>query len=225
MIHLLSNPKVKYKPWMEEILLHKGLGLNPRNPFVAWGYCGCGCGSPTEICTHTHKKDRVISGEPNPFYRHHFYIESIGARFWTKVNVCGVNECWEWKSFKDRDGYGRFKFDGEITAHRVSWKLYRGDIPDDMCVCHSCDNPSCVNPNHLFLGTTLDNIQDMVRKGRSPRMRGIRNGMSKLQPNDVHEIRRLRALKVPQKLVARMFKVSKGHVSEITRHIKWGHLV
>lgn len=85
-----------------------------------------------------------------------------------------VDGCWEWMGYRNRTGYGgigvplsgRNSYFVQRYAHRVSWELYRGPIPDKICVCHRCDNPSCVNPDHLFLGSRKDNTQDMVKKGR-----------------------------------------------------------
>jgi len=79
----------------------------------------------------------------------------------------GNNPCWEWTAGKFTDGYGCFHFEGkEIGAHRVAWMLHNGPIPEDRMVCHTCDNPGCVNPSHLFLGTATDNNHDRDRKGR-----------------------------------------------------------
>ena len=89
-------------------------------------------------------------------------------RFWSKVKVGAADECWEWQAGLDSDGYGRIQFDGKRQgAHRFSWILHNTDIPQGMCICHRCDNPACVNPNHLFLGTQVDNIYDMVSKNRN----------------------------------------------------------
>lgn len=92
----------------------------------------------------------------------------IEERFWGKVNRIGFEECWEWMAARDPNGYGRIggKRPRAELAHRVAYRLTRGDIPLGLHVCHSCDNPPCCNPNHLFLGTDLDNNRDMRAKGR-----------------------------------------------------------
>jgi hypothetical protein len=100
------------------------------------------------------------------------YRQDIVNRFWKKVNIPKdyINECWEWQSGKDKDGYGRFHIGtgkSPYRSHRFSYEYYFGIIPDKMLVCHTCDNPSCVNPNHFFIGNNTDNLQDMSKKGRS----------------------------------------------------------
>lgn len=88
-------------------------------------------------------------------------------RFWNRVNKT-EDGCWEWTGSKLPTGYGHLKFDNIQTyAHRVSWSLCVGEIPDGLCVLHHCDNPCCVKPDHLFLGTMLDNMHDRDAKGRN----------------------------------------------------------
>lgn len=91
--------------------------------------------------------------------------EAARERFFRKVEV--TSHCWEWTGSKTDRGYGKIIVEKkQCKAHRVSWVIYNGEIPNDLHVCHHCDNPGCVNPVHLFLGTNNDNIQDKVKKGR-----------------------------------------------------------
>ena len=90
--------------------------------------------------------------------------ESV-SMFWEKVDKSG--ECWEWTGCKNEDGYGLVTYRGELTStHRISWRIHFGCIPEDKKVLHTCDNPACVNPKHLWLGTQLDNVRDCISKGR-----------------------------------------------------------
>lgn len=145
-------------------------------------------------------------------------------RFWSKVQRGNKTACWHWLGAKKPSGYGNVRRNKIYTsAHRVSWELTFGPIPKGMQVQHSCDNPSCCNPNHLMLGTVVSNYVDMVRKGRGNsthknRLFGTRNLNHKLSTAEVEEIRA--AYKpglVKQSELAAQYRVSQRTISIITR--------
>lgn len=165
--------------------------------------------------------------------RNHTYYprkrKPLADRFWPKVAVKTADECWEWSANKYPNGYGQIAASAhkKLLAHRVAWELHFGVIPPGMSVCHKCDNPPCCNPNHLFLGTTADNLADMQRKGRKVLglTIGIANGNSKLTEADVREIRRLSAAGIGGRKLAKMFGLkSKSSVRSIVKRLQWGHV-
>lgn len=132
--------------------------------------------------------------------------------------------CWEWAAYKTKQGYGRFGYGGEkVYAHRIAWEIYVGEIPAGMCVCHHCDNPSCVNPAHLFIGTHTDNMRDCANKGRNytESQVGESNNNAKLTYERVVAIRAMRRDGVKNAVLAKEFGVSKSTVSSITQHHIW----
>lgn len=139
---------------------------------------------------------------------------SVNERFMHYVEK--TETCWLWRAATFGGRYGAFG-DGSgktIGAHRYSYMLHKGPIPDGMYVCHTCDNPRCVNPDHLFLGTPRDNAEDRENKGRSIYPRGDKHHLSKLTDAQVEEILLLKGVK-PQSEIARMYGVDPSHISRI----------
>jgi len=147
-------------------------------------------------------------------------------RFMRKVDKRGDDECWEWLSVKLPSGYGKFQLNYKNPlAHRVSWAIHKGSIPSGMCVCHKCDNPSCVNPNHLFLGTRLDNVRDMDKKRRGNRAKGSNHYKSKLVESDAIKIRELYKTGNYSRIeLGKMFGVSDKNIHPIVNRETWKHV-
>lgn len=147
------------------------------------------------------------------------------TRFNLKYKVMD-NNCWEWISSKNRKGYGKFWLKTKpYYAHRISYLIYRGSLPYDLFVCHTCDNPSCVNPTHLYLGTAKDNYQDMKDKGRNINLKGSSNANSKLVESQVLKIRELyKTGKFTVRGLAKDYKVSHGKIVSIINRKSWKHV-
>lgn len=138
------------------------------------------------------------------------------------------NGCWNWQG-ANRNGYGRLiigsRTDGtrhSESAHRYSWMVYKGDIPENYEVCHHCDNKACINPEHLFLGTRQDNIDDRERKGRNNHVVGEKCWQSKFTPDDIVNIRRS---KLSSRSIAKFYKVNKSSIQAIRNGETWKHLL
>lgn len=155
---------------------------------------------------------------------------NLQKKFWGKV--IKTNDCWEWKGFRTKRGYGVFYFNwGQCIASRMAFAITNGPIPKGLMVCHKCDNPPCCNPSHLFLGTHEENQKDKANKKRSAasvhpkKYRGEMNGFSILQKHEVLEIRSLHSsgsLKMPA--IAKRYNVSYHAVYDIIRRKNWKHI-
>lgn len=144
------------------------------------------------------------------------------ARFWSKVDRRGADECWEWKANKTQKGYGQIGVGKRLaSAHRLSYAISKID-PVGSLVCHRCDNPACVNPKHLFLGSPSDNMQDMVEKVRAKF--GEQSYSSKLTADDVLRIRELRAGGKTYREIGEEFGISDGHAANIATGNAWSHI-
>jgi hypothetical protein len=132
--------------------------------------------------------------------------------------------CLEWTGSLDDHGYGLLALMGETRAHRVSYRLHNGDIPEGMLVCHKCDNPPCCDPAHLFHGTYLDNARDCSSKGRWNDRRGEKNGKAILTTDQVLDIREKLAAGLSQLTLARIYQVKPPVIYKIAHRISWAHI-
>ena len=145
--------------------------------------------------------------------------------FFSKSKLDAGTGCLEWQRCLDKDGYGKLVFKGKsYQAHRFSWIVTYGDIPEGQCVCHKCDNPRCINPDHLFLGTHSENIQDAVDKKRMVpcfQYRPKRTN-TKLDVSQIAEIRKLYAEKqLSHRQLAKMFGVCRSNIHYILSKKYW----
>ena len=141
--------------------------------------------------------------------------DSTVQRFWDKVEIRGVEDCWRWRASYGSTGYGQFCINRKpIGAHRVSYELSNGPIENGLCVLHRCDNRFCVNPSHLFLGTRGDNNRDKAEKGRAPR--GWDNPATKLSEAAIEYIMDMKGV-CSQTSLAKLLGVSQQHVSYMQR--------
>lgn len=142
--------------------------------------------------------------------------------FKSRVNINGENGCWEWNRHLLALGYAQVKVAGkQYRAHRLSYEYYVGPIPAGMIVCHKCDNRKCINPEHLFVGTTQDNVDDKMRKGRFRPCKGEQSGTAKLS---AAQIAAIRVDERSQYAIAKEYGISQSNVSMIKRGVTWGTL-
>lgn len=149
-------------------------------------------------------------------------MKPIAERLWAKTNKGNAHECWEWRGWRHPSGYGQIgrgiRADGLVYTHIAAWEVTSGPVPSGLRVCHTCDNRSCVNPGHLFLGTSADNTHDMVKKRRH---RFGEAHAQKLSDAQVVEARRLLAEGTSQQKVADQFGVSRSMIGQIGQFNRW----
>jgi hypothetical protein len=161
-------------------------------------------------------------------------------RFWYYVDRSSCDPCWVWTGGKFRRGYGQFRVARRsVKAHRISYYLGHGIYPKGIYVCHGCDNPSCCNPAHLFLGTAADNAADRNIKGRNNPPAGLRSGRytkpertargersasAKLTADKVAEIRRLYASGLTQQVIGDKYGVTRESIKQIVTGENWKHV-
>lgn len=198
---------------------------------------------PPRICQACNKPFAIISTAAqrfcSPICAGAGRRESLATRFWRKVDK--TESCWIWIGERSHNGYGQIRSDEvqqrKRRASHVSWELHYGPIPSETYVLHRCDNPPCVRPDHLFLGTHADNMVDRSAKGRAARgsrsgahqhpemvPRGESHGMSKLTESAVQHIRQTRPSRAMVLSLARQYKVDVSTIWLVFHGKTWRHL-
>ena len=194
------------------------------------GICECGCGQPTKISPRNQSQRGYVRGQPRRFVHGHGRSKpgfenkvELARRFDQFVDIRADDACWPWLGASDPCGYGQMCVNGRIErAHRLAWLLSNGEIEENLRVLHRCDNPPCVNPAHLFLGTQLENVRDCITKKRNNY--GERCGSAKLSEPDVRAIRELVSSGHRQSDLAKRFGVSHQQISRVSLGRAWKHL-
>lgn len=148
-------------------------------------------------------------------------------KYWILSNFVRnpITQCWRWSLMVDKDGYGAICVKRQkVRVHRLAYRLFVGEIPEGMLVLHSCDNPICFNPDHLYLGTHADHRRDMCLKGRANNPRGEAVNSAKLTEDQVREIRHLYTEGFSQRKLAGMFKVNSATIHPLVHRKTWKHV-
>lgn len=147
------------------------------------------------------------------------------ASIFFEKNVIKLHDCWDWNGTIHRSGYAVMNYNNKQTsAHRISWMLNFGKIPDKLIIMHKCDNKKCTNPEHLSLGTPKNNTQDMLEKGRGRPKYGENHPFRKLDDNKVREIRKLLTMGVSVGRICKDFEISQGALDALRKGITWKHV-
>jgi hypothetical protein len=192
------------------------------------GYCRCGCGQKTRNAIKTSTQRGWIKGRPISYINGHRRnpIKPLSERFWSKVQVGWLNDCWIWLGSRDpKTGYGHIRVEDKIVlAHRVARELTLGEIPKDELVLHLCNNRICVNPNHLELGDYTRNREYMFKSGRGNPAYGERHWMAKLTESQVKELKALAKAGLPYRELADRFDTTYQNAWYIANSKTWRHL-
>lgn len=204
------------------------LELAPAKHGKARWKCGCACGTikvlfGSSLASGDSRSCGCLKGTWSPRQRERKKVP-LEKRFMSHVEQRGPDECWLWTASLNDHGYGVIGVVGrkQQKAHRISWELYKGPIVSGMCVLHRCDNPPCVNPDHLFLGTMADNTADMLSKGRASKLCGENSSNAKLTTAQVLEIKASK--NVPARVFMDRFDISESTVHGIKSGRYWTHL-
>lgn len=196
------------------------LHSNRHNSQTLWN-CLCDCGTTSQIRGDVLRRGQKTCGCVHRLPKFNRFDELV--RFFLLVNIRGENECWEWKGGKSPKGYGVFNSNYKNPlAHRLIILSMRGHLKQSEYVCHKCDNPICVNPNHLFIGDAKSNYDDSRSKGRHTF--GEKQGHSKLKEHQVIDIKKRRMAGEKLSSLAAQYNVDVANISSIARGKSWTHV-
>lgn len=184
--------------------------------------CLCECGNKKVFYTGHVTSGKTISCGCAHLINRENYDQDMRNKMMRSVEI-NENGCWIWKKAKNVQGYGHFPYKRKVLlAHRASWMIFVGQLDVDILVCHKCDNPSCCNPDHLFLGTDKDNILDAIKKGRI-----IRKFHDDYKINEllVREIIALGDQGLTSGAIAKKFNISRRHAGSIVNRKSWKHVM
>jgi len=194
-------------------------GMCEKNKNSKW-LCKCECGNEklirkTGLKAGTTKSCGCIVSPSSEIYEYLFKIRFLNY-------IKKTDNCWLWKGTKLNNGYGAISFKSKFQlAHRIAYRIFKGEFDDNLCVCHHCDNRICVNPDHLFLGTYLDNITDKENKKIGNQPKGEKNGRAKLNKKKADEIRNLFSQGVKTIDLSNLYGVHRVTINLILRGGRW----
>jgi hypothetical protein len=205
---------------------HGLIPKKPRGNRITW-LCKCDCGNEKialgeKLINGKTRSCGCITSPP---------LEEANEKTRKKIKkqsyINTKTGCWEWQKYLNRCGYGQISYRGNhARAHRISWIVFKGDIPEGLCVLHKCDNPKCINPDHLFLGTRKDNNDDMRLKGRRNDVGapGIRARHAKFNDEQILNIRTYENTWKNCEILGKQFDVSPNTIYRILKRETWKHL-
>lgn len=187
-------------------------------------FCECGCGQKTRIAQYSDARWGRIKNQPIRFIHGHANRVDPKIRFLQKFFQTDTDECWPWLAMT-RGGYGMLSVGGKmIGAHRFSYEYFVGLIPEGLDCLHRCDNPTCVNPGHLFVGTHKENMDDCHQKGRRRALKGEEHHNARLSEKDVKKIRELYPRVLSFVVLSSRFKVTPEQISNVVHRRAWQHI-
>lgn len=196
---------------------------------IPYGYCHCGCNQKTPIAKGSRTNRGWIKDQPKRFISGHGCNTNHTPQqaFWNYATPGKPDDCWLWQGYTEKNGYGRARFRGKrYAAHRLGWELHFGPIPEGMNVLHKCDVRNCINPQHWFLGTAKDNMQDKMSKGRGKGMfkKGETHPNTKINKTVVIDIRKQFSQGQKVTAIAKRLGISYSIVWHIVHYHSWTHI-